>query len=401
MIHCIEHKLYMSRSQADTISRWLSLCCWLYNRCLDHRIKAYRRRKESANYYAQQSMLTQWRGRIERLRLCPVAFERDALRRVDRGMKAFFRRVRAGERPGFPRFRSGRRYNSIECLAQSTYMIDGRVKIPCLGVVRSRGRAVPAGTQKGLRIVRRPSGWYAQVLIDDGKDAPEKRPVESAIGVDVGLSAFATMSDGSKIENPRWLNRSARKLRHLQRRASRRRKGSNRRRKAVKRLARHHERIVAQRRNFCHRHSTDLVRTYDLIAVEKLNVSGMVRGRFGKSILDAAWSQFTAMVDRKAEYAGVRYIAVNPRGTSQECPKCGEVKPKKLSERVHECQTCGFRCDRDHAAARVILARARNVHSGTLTPVEASTSGCSLVASCQADPVKREDFRSAPVRCAK
>ncbi len=388
MIRTFQYKLYPNQAQVKTLERWIGVSCWIYNRALEQRIKAYKRRKESVTRYAQQALLTEWRARMESLRAVPCAFERDALRRVDRGMKAFFRRVKAGKgKAGFPRFRSRHRYNSLEYLAVGKYLSGDRIRIPNLGTIRCRGRLLPEGTQRALRVIRRATGWYAQVVLDDGRQPPEKRPVKTAIGIDVGLTIFAALSDGTRIENPRWGRKSAAKLRALQRRVSRRAKGSNRRRKAVQSLRRQHERIADQRRCFCHQHSTALVRKFDLIGVEKLNVKGMVRSRFGKSILDAAWSTFTAQLVAKAEYAGQRVMAVNPRGTSQECPNCGAIARKELSERTHSCG-CGLTCDRDVASARVILARALGESRVTRARTD-SASGKVLVAPRQVGRLKR------------
>lgn len=357
MIKTYQYKLYPNASQIKTLAHWLLVCCRIYNHALAHRTKAYKRRGVSVSYTDQQSLLTKQRARSESLRSVPCHIERAALRRVDCGFKAFFRRLKAGQNPGFPRFRSWRRYNSLEYLSPGTYLKDGKIRIPCMGVVRCRGRSLPEGMQIALRILRRPTGWYAQIVLNDGRRPSVRREVTSAIGVDVGLSAFATLSDGTKIDNPRWLFKSARKLRALHRRVSRRKNGTGRRRRAVNALARRHDVVASQRKSFCHEQSTMLVRKYDMIAVEDLNVAGMVRSRFGKSILDAAWAQFTKHLAAKAEYAGRQVVFVNARGTSQECPNCGAIKPKTLSERIHQC-ACGCECDRDHAAAQVILARA-------------------------------------------
>jgi len=389
MIRTFQYKLYLNQAQVKTLERWIGTCCWTFNRALEQRIKAYRRRGESASYNSQSALLTAWRSRMDFLRLCPLGFERDALRRVDRGFKAFFRRIKAGDaKPGFPRFRSRHRYNSLEYLAVGTYLKGDRIRVPGMGRIRCRGRLLPEGEQKALRIIRRASGWYAQIVLDDGKQPPATKPVESAIGIDVGLNHFAVLSTGEAIENPRFLRKSERSLRSHQRRVARRKKGSHRRRKAVKSLRRKHELIGDQRRNFCHRHSTALVRKYGLIAVENLNVKGMVRSRLGKSILDAAWSTFLNQLAVKAEDAGRQLIRVDPRGTSQTCPNCGVIVPKKLSERWHSC-ACGCECQRDHASAQVILARAVGVTAANRPWTDPASDGA-LVAHGQAGRMKRE-----------
>ena len=209
----------------------------------------------------------------------------------------------------------------------------------------------------------------------------------ATVGIDMGLNSFATLDNGEKIPNPRWAKKSARRLRSTHRRLSRSQKESHNRRKAIANLGRVYEKVKAQRRDFAHQESRKLVDRFDLIAFEKLNVAGMVRGRLAKSIIDAAWGMFLLMLVYKAAKAGKRAIGVNPRGTSQTCPDCGRVKKKLLSERTHEC-TCGCRLDRDVAAARVILARALGVAG--VSPVEESTAVDGHCVHRQVDPVKQE-----------
>ena len=357
-LHTLEFKLYPNKEQERTLSRWLSKCCWLYNRALEMRSKAYKRRKESVRYNSQQHWLTGLRERIESVRLVPVGFARDALRRVDRGMKAFFRRCKAGEKKvGFPRFRSWRRYNSLECLALGNYMDGNSIRVPCLGSVHARGQFGEVGKQKLLRVVRRAHGWYAQVLIEQRK--PEPLPeTGNECGLDLGLTSFATLDSGEQIGNPRIFRKAEKKIRRNNKRLSRAKRGSNRRQVALQRLRRTHEKVQRQRRGFCHRLSRDLVNRFDRIAIENLNVKGLARTRLAKSVHDAAWSMFTSILIVKAENAGRTVVQVDPRGTSQTCPECGEVVAKKLSERTHRCEGCGFGCDRDQAAAMVIRQRA-------------------------------------------
>lgn len=366
MIRNCQYKLYPNQSQIKTLERWLGTCCWVYNQALEMRIKGYKRRGKTITYNYQQAWLGAIRKRIQSIKECPSCFERDALRRLDRGMCSFFRRCKAGKAPGFPRFRSRKRYNSMEYLAPATYLRDGRFLIPKLGEIRCRGPLVLPGTQKGFLLTRKATGWYVRVIIDTGVP---KKPSDftdgmTAVGVDVGLKVFATFSNGENVANPRFYQASQAKGRGLHRRVSRRKKGSNRYAKAVIAMARHHEKTAGQRSSFCHQVSTALVRKYDLIGVEKLNVAGMKRSRFGKAISDVSWATFTKMLVVKAEDAGRRVIFVNARYTSQTCPNCGNVKPKKISERTHSC-SCGLVCDRDHAAARVILARALELAGAT------------------------------------
>jgi putative transposase len=393
MILTYQYKLYPNAAQAKTLERWLRKCCWIYNRALEQRIKAYKRRKESVSYYDQQALLTEWRGRIDELRLVPLAFERDALRRVDRGMKAFFRRVKAKQKPGFPRFRPWRRYRSMECLGVATYLRGDRIRIPNLGLIRCRGRLLPIGKQRGLRIIHRETGWYAQIILDNGL-TPEAKPAHSSVGVDVGLESFATLSSGEKIDNPRFARVAERKLRGLQRRVSRRKKGSKNRRKAITRMARHHERIAAQRRSFAHEEARKLVNRFDLIGFENLTITNMVKcHKFARSIMDAAWGFFAFCLVYKAANAGKQAIGVDPRRSSQECPWCGKIVPKVLSERRHQCECRpGVVIDRDHAAGMVIEARALAGKRGE-SLVEATTdTALMLGAASRAVEARMSEF---------
>lgn len=352
-----EFKLYPSKSQAKKLDEWMSHCCFLFNKFLDQRKKAYSRRKESISYNDQCKTLTEWRRASESTRSVPADFQRDSLRRVDRGMKAFFRRCKSGEKPGFPRFKSAARYNSIECLAAGSYIKTNAIRIPGIGCVRARGQFGDHPVQKLLRVIRRASGLYAQVLVEHKsiRHLPENN---LEVGFDLGLESFLVSNAGEKIENPRHLKRSSRKLRRAQKRVSRCKKGSNGRKKSVRMLARIHEKVSRQRTGFCHRVSRDVVNRYQRIAVEDLNIKGLSKGMLAKHVLDACWGKFISLLTYKAENAGRQLVKVDPRGTSQECPNCGCIRKKQLNEREHNCSSCGLRCHRDHASAQVVLQRA-------------------------------------------
>lgn len=324
-------------------------------------------------------MLTEWRSRINRLQAAPVEFERDALRRVDRGMKAFFRRVKAGQNPGFPRFKSHLRYDSMECLYRAQYVrCDGYCRIPNLGLVRFKGKKIVLPkTQTLLRVIRRGDEWYGQVVVDDARFMRELED-HGPVGIDVGLTSFAALSTGEQIDNPRWAREAETRLRLAHRHRDRCVRGSRNRRKAANRVRRIYDKIRVQRRNFCHRLSRRLVDNHPIIAVEDLNVKGLAASRLSKSVMDAGWSIFLNHLESKAANAGRKVIRVDPRYTSQTCPDCGAVKPKSLSERVHRCH-CGCVLDRDVAASRVILARAVGP-SGSVTPSEDCASASPAMA---------------------
>ena len=221
---------------------------------------------------------------------------------------------------------------------------------------------------KLVRIGRSASGWYVAFVCDLGA-APEKIAVRNAIGIDVGLEAFATLSNGERVENPRYGRDGAAVLAMRQQRVSRRRKGSKSRQMAKVLVGRAHEAIRNRRVDHARKVAKEIVGRFDLIAHEDLVISRMVHGNLAKSIYDASWGLFLRCLASKAEEAGKHVIAVDPRGTSQQCSQCGTVVKKTLSDREHRCG-CGCVLGRDHNAALNIIARGLRV--GQLT--EARTS---------------------------
>lgn len=332
---------------------WMRSACRVYNCALELRKWAWQAAGASLSFYDLCAQLTDLRKEKE-YGVVPLNIQRDALRKLDRSYKAFFRRVKAGEKPGFPRFKSARRWDSFEILDTANYTDGGKIRIPKLGAVNCRNLRHD-GPAKALRVVIRAGKWYAQLVVDDGLKEPVKRPVVSSIGVDMGLTHFATLSDGTTIANPRYYRKAESKLAKAQRIVSRRKKGSNRRRKAVQRVQRCHERVRCLRHNFLHHAANKLVKDHDLIAVEDLNVKGLARTRLAKSIQDAGWSAFMDMLTYKAASAGASVVKVPPAFTSQDCSGCGNRVKKPLSQREHVCPACELVLDRDHNAALNII----------------------------------------------
>jgi putative transposase len=234
-----------------------------------------------------------------------------------------------------------------------------------LGGFRFQTHRQIRGVAKHLTVVRTGKKWRASVVCDTGPE-PEKKPVRSAVGVDMGVHAFATLSDGTQIDNPRWLKRAEEKIASCHRALARKMRGSKNRMRAKGALGRAYLRVSKQRRNFTHHISKWLVSHYDLIAFEKLDIARMVRGDLAKSILDAAWGQLLRQVAYKAAEAGAWAVPVAPKNTTQACSCCGQIVPKKLSHRWHRCD-CGLSIHRDLNAARNILALGRSA-AGLTTP---------------------------------
>ena len=367
MLRTFRYRLKPTRHQAKVLGEWLAVSCELYNAALEERRGAWKVAGKSIGLYDQFKSLTEIRAFSSDVASIPVDIAREPLRRVDRAFQAFFRRVKAGQKPGYPRFRSRDRYNSLAfTLAKAS---EEAITVPKLGCVRFKAHRKLRGRVKSASLVRSPTGktWSVSLVSDLGQ-APEKQPVSSAVGIDVGLSIFASLSDGQQIENPRWLKQSEEELAAKQRILAPKRKGSNNRRQARRNVARCYEKIRNRRNNFCHHVSKWLVATYDLIAFEALSIQGMTKdGNFSKSIIDAAWGILLRQISYKAEEAGRYAVAVDPRGTSQLCSGCGEAVPKSLWERTHRCPRCELVLDRDHNAARNILALGRSA-AGLIEP---------------------------------
>lgn len=343
-------RLRPNKAQREAFEAILADSCETYNAALAERREAWKLERKTITYQIQQQELTELR-KDSRYATVAVDIQREPLRRLDRAFKAFFRRCKAGDRPGFPRFRSRARYDSF--LFNLPTIREDRIKVPNLGWFRFKASQQIIGTPRTATIKRCGKRWTVRLVADIGT-APPKRAVSSSIGIDVGLSNFVTLSDGRAVDNPRWTALHEDRIARANRLLARKQRRSQNRARAREALRRAHQRAADARRNFCHHVSKWLVANYDLIAFEKLNIKGMVQGHWAKSILDAAWAELIWMLTYKAEYAGKWAIPVNPRGTSIRCSLCGADVRKTLADRQHVCE-CGASLGRDHNAALNIL----------------------------------------------
>jgi putative transposase len=350
-------RLYPTKAQAILLHGHLSEAARLYNAALQERRDAFRLARKTITYVEQSRQLKDIRAAGD-LGIPSFSVAEDVLKRVDRAFRAFFRRAKARDgRAGYPRFRSGRRYdsltyrrygNGVRRLGKGLFFAFG------VGDLRFKEHRPIHGDVKAVTIKRAEGRWFVNFIVENYPD--ELLPhSDNAVGIDVGLAAFATFSDGEAVANPRHFRAGERRLRQAQRRVARRKRGSIRRRKAARSAARVHAVVRRQRADFHHKLSRQVVSRFGLIAVENLNVRGLARTRMAKSIHDAGWSFFIDKLTYKAASAGRWLVKVDPRGTSQTCP-CGARVPKALSERWHHCDTCGLSIGRDHASAINILA---------------------------------------------
>ena len=365
-----KYRLCPTEAQGDALTHQLAEACRLYNAAIQERRDAYRMAGESINYYDQANQLKEIRAEGD-LALANFSCSQDVLRRVDKTFKAFFCRVKDGQTPGYPRFRPVSRYDSITfpSYGDGCKLLDnGKLRLQGVGAVKVKLHRAIEGEIKTVTVKREAGKRYAVFSVEcEAKPLPAST---EATGVDVGLSAFATLADGTEVENPRYYKEAQAGLRRAQRKVARRKRGGKNRKKAVRELQRAHAHVRNQREDFAHKVSRTLVLMFGLIVVEQLNIKGMAAGMLAKSVNGAGWSSFIAKLTYKAEEAGRALLKVNPRGTSQRCV-CGAPNPKTLSQRWHHCESCGLSVPRDHASALEILRLGLSLLGGTW-PVAAS-----------------------------
>ncbi|MCU0466531.1 MAG: transposase [Anaerolineae bacterium] len=359
-VRVFKYRLYPRKSQERNLFHVLTSARNLYNMALAERKHAYQVEGRTLKLADLEQLAKRYRATFPYAQQMFSQTAQSVVKQVDLAYQAFFRRLKAGQTPGYPRFKSHTRFNSFEFKQYGTgAKIDGRrLKLYGIGRVPIRWHRPVEGTIKTVRIIRKAGRWYACFACE----VPECKPLEPTgrlVGLDMGVSALLTTSEGEKIANPNYYRAAQVKLRVLQRRLSRAKRGSNKRRKALRTVQRQQEHVANQRRDFLHKLSTGLVQSFDGIALEQLCVRNMVRNHhLSKSILDSAWSIFKDMLTYKAESAGRQLVFVNPAYTSKTCSNCGQMfEGMTLATRWVSC-ACGLSLDRDHNAAINILAKA-------------------------------------------
>ncbi len=376
-----EHKLFWT----------LARCRELYNAALSERKDAYTYAGKSVSYYEQKRDLPEIKAEIrEEYQAIHSQVLQDVLLRLKRTFDAFFRRIENGQEPGYPRFQGRNRYNSFTYPQAGGFTLthDSRVCFSKIGSIKVKLHREIKGTIKTATIKHEAGQWY--VIFSCEVEQPELLPtVECEVGVDLGVTHFAALSDGTFIESPRYYRKALKQLEKLQHVLSKKKRDSYRRKKAVHAVAKAHRKIANQRRDFHHKLAKSLVQEHQTIVFEELaitNISRRTKPRLNengtylpngaaaksglnKSILDAGWGQFQHIVSHKAACAGRTVLFVNPKYTSQICSQCGTVRKKSLEERWHSCE-CGCELDRDTNAAINIL-RAGRVQRGVAPCVEA------------------------------
>lgn len=350
-----KYRLYPSKKQFSALELNLSEARFLYNSALRERKDAWSLNRKSLSYFDQANQLKEIR-KENLLHLANFSACQDVLRRVDKTFKSFFFRTKKGQKAGFPRFKGQNRFDSFTYPSYGDgckLKPNNKVYLQGIGDVKVKLHREIAGKIKTVSVIRESAKWFVCFSVESEKEILPK--TGQVVGIDVGIENFVTLSDGTQIDNWKYYESSQKELRRAQRSVARKKKGSNNRRKAVLKLRQIHNRIKNRRADFQHKLSTMLVRDFDIIAIEKLNILGMSKGILAKQIHDTAWSSFFNMLDYKAENAGRQLIKVNPNGTSQTCI-CGQRVEKSLAQRQHTCLKCGYSNHRDIVSAEIILS---------------------------------------------
>lgn len=375
VIKAFKFRLRPTAAQRVELDRTLDTCRELYNAGLQEKRDAYQLAGITRSCVQQQAELTEIKVLRPDVGLVHSQVLQDVLKRLHRAFDGFFRRVKTGAKPGYPRFKSRDRYDSFtfprvthKGVLKSggiTRTERGRLKVHGLpGELKVIWHRAMLGRPKTATFKREGAHWYV-VFVCDQVPVEARERTGADCGIDVGLTSFATFDDGAPVPNPRFLRQSARELKLAARNLAKKRKRSNRRKRARARLASAHRRVANRRRNFHHQTARAIVRRFDRIGVEDLNIRGLARGMLSKSVHAAGWAQFLAILISKAAGASCEVVKVPARGTTQECAGCGGVVPKSLKERIHRCPRCGFVAGRDVNAALNIRMRAFGTGPGS------------------------------------
>ena len=370
MIRTFKYRLRPNRQQSQQLDALFWQARKLYNAALEQRISVYQETGKGINYPAQWAHFRDERNNNPAIfGMLNATSVQQMLRRLDKSFSAFFRRLKAGDTPGFPRFKGRDRFKSIEyrygdgCKLRPKEKGQVRFYIQNIGEVKIiYHRSIPTDAiLKHVVIKRVNNKCYACLMLDIPEPEHKPVPTGSSVGIDMGLKSLLATSEGVLVDNPRWLRQSLAQLRVAQRRVSRRKKGSKRWYKAVRQVARLHEKIANQRNDYWHKITRSMANSHSLIAIEDLNLKFMNRNKhLSLSSYDAGLGLFTQLLAYKVEETGCQLLVVNPAYTSQECSDCGAIIEKSLSVRVHHCPDCRLELDRDVNAARNVLLKAFN-----------------------------------------
>ncbi|QSJ14715.1 transposase [Nostoc sp. UHCC 0702] len=368
-----QYRLKPTAWQAEKIDKTLDMLRHQYNYQLAQRFDWYEQNrcsidrcslvvchipelKNKPNRFSQQATLTQLKKDRPWYKDIHSQVLQEVPKKVEIAFDRWLKGDTNGKRSGKPRFKGKGQYKTFTYPQfKKEYINNDQITLSKIGSVKVIiHRPIPDGFDiKTVSVTKKADGYYVTLSLED-KTVPTVKPnfdIINIVGIDVGLIDFIVTSDDERIAAPKFLRKAERKLKSAQRRVSRRKKGSNRRKKAIRKLGIQHKKVADTRKDFHFKTANDLLKKYDVVAVEKLNIKGLAKSRLSKSVNDAGWGQFISILSNKAENAGLKVISVNPNGTSQECSNCGTKVIKSLSERTHNCPNCKVSLCRDLNAA--------------------------------------------------
>ncbi|MCM0593762.1 MAG: transposase [Gloeotrichia echinulata IR180] len=374
-----QYKIKPTKEQSAKIDKTLEMLRCQYNYLLAQRFDWYEMNrcpidrcplichipelKEQPLYYNQKASLVQLKVDRPWYKEIHSQVLQEVPKRVELAFDRWLKGDVNGKKSGRPRFKGKGQYKTFTYAQfKQRNFVNNKITLSKIGDVKVIvHRPIPDGLKiKTASVTKKADGYYVSLSLEDST-VPTIKPdfnPESITGIDMGLKEFLTTADGETVAIPQHYRKAQKRLRVIQKRVSRRKKGSNRRQKAVKKLGRQHKKVADKRKDFHFKTANNLLKKYDVIAHEDLNIKGISRSRLSKSVHDAGWGNFLSILTNKAGNAGLLVIPVNPKNTSQDCSNCGAKVPKKLHERWHNCPHCGCSLDRDHNAAINIKNRA-------------------------------------------
>jgi putative transposase len=358
------YRLYPTKAQERRMFQVLAVCRHWRNMCLEERKLAWELEKRNVTQAEQEATGKRYRATFPQAQVVFSQTLQSVVNDLEEAFQSFFRRVKAGEKPGYPRFKGRDSFNSFSFKQfGSGAWLDGkhRLRLFEIGRVRVRWhRYIPEnGVIKTCRIKHQAGQWYVSFAVEL-PDQPELPKTGHVIGIDMGITALITTSEGEKVDNPNYYRKGQKKLRVVSRSLARKKKGSKNRRKVLRSVQRQHLHVANQRSDYLHKLSTALVEDCDGVALEDLATRNMVRNHhLSKSILDSGWGIFKDYLLYKAASAGREIRLVNPAHTSDCCSNDGhKFENFSLATRWVKCGECGLNLDRDHNAALNILKKA-------------------------------------------